>query len=108
MKRLLVLALAVVPCAVSAQTKWQWLVSDPTTVERVTHCVFTRGAVSTDSPVEVVTGGKRCKISIVNDPQTGTVTVAFKDAVLGDVGPSATFPFPSALPGVEGMRVVAN
>ena len=104
MRKLLVLLAALAPAAQAAP----FLVSDPTTVDRVTHCVLTRAGVSSESPVEVVTGGKRCKIDLASDPKTGTVTVAFKDQVLGDTGPSATFSFPPALQAPQGMRLAPN
>jgi len=107
MKRALLLA-ALLPLPALAVP---FLVSDPTTVARVTHCVMVRTtptSVTTEWAVESVTGGKRCKIDLANDPQTGTVTVAFKDAAAGEVGPAAAFTFPVPITGPTGLRLSPN
>lgn len=112
MKKLLVFAVAAVASSgAAAQSTGRYLVSDPTTVTRVTHCVYTRPSTPApivyESPVEDVVGGKRCKIDLtsISDPRTGTVTVAFKDSAVGEVGPSASFTFLVPLSGATGLRL---
>lgn len=112
MKKTLVFIVGtVVSTGAAAQSTGRYLVSDPTDVARVTHCVYTRPStpspIVTEHPVEVVPTGKRCKIDLVsmNDPRTGTVTVAFKDSALQEVGPSASFTFLVPIPGATGLRV---
>lgn len=102
---------ALVAAPAFGQSTGRYLVSDPTDVVRVTHCVYTRPStpapIVTESPVEVVTGGKRCKFDLIamNDPRTGTVTVAYKDAVAQEVGPTSSFTFLVPLPTSTGLRI---
>ncbi len=105
MRKLIALALFALPAVANAQ----FLVSDPVPsgqgVYTISHCAFTRGTVTTLSPVEVVTGGVRCHIDLSADPKTGTVTVAYRDNVLGVTGPTSSLTF-GALPNPLNPRVI--
>jgi len=101
------LAALAIGMAVRAQVPGQYLVSDWAPYPRITHCVYTRAGVAVDTPAEQSGMDRRCKVDLLalKDPKTGTVTVAFKDAALGEVGPSASFTFPVPLSAPAGLRL---
>lgn len=115
MRKYLVLAVVAALAADVAvsQTTPRYLVSDANAPARVTHCVLTRPTTPPtvyESPAELVGSLKRCRIDLIASsiPQVGTVTVAYKDAVAQEVGPSASFTFPDPIPAATGLRLSPN
>lgn len=86
-----------------------FLVSDPIPAVQgaylIDSCAYVRSGSTSYPAVEVVAGGVRCKIDLAGDPKTGTVTVAFRDSVLGVVGPTSAFAF-GAIPTPSNLRMI--
>ena len=109
MKRIWLILAALATPAIGAP----FLIGDvPASATRADQCVYTRGAPVT-SPIVVdavnglpANGNRICKIDLAADPKTGTVTVALKDSVLGDTGPTASFSFPTTLTAPTNLRVI--
>jgi hypothetical protein len=74
-----------------------FLVSDPVPA--------VQGASTTFHAVESVTGGVRCNIDLASDAKSGTVTVAFRDSVLGETGPTSNFAF-GTIGAPSGLRLI--
>ena len=99
MKKLLLVLF--IPSLVNASP---YLVSDPT-VEEVTHCGYILDSNDkVDSPVEVVTEGKRCHIDLAGLPvgnHTIKATFANIDPVWGRSESAESAPFSLVRPTVE-------
>jgi hypothetical protein len=115
MRKILFLAVvaALTSSSAQAQTPPRYLVSDANAPARVTHCVLTRPTTPPtvyESPAELVGSMKRCKIDLIglSIPMIGTVTVAYKDAAVPEVGPSASYTFLDPIPSATGLRQAAN
>jgi hypothetical protein len=86
-----------------------FLVSDPVPAVQgaytINQCAYTRGSTTTFHAVESVTGGVRCNIDLASDAKSGTVTVAFRDSVLGETGPTSNFAF-GTIGAPSGLRLI--
>jgi hypothetical protein len=88
-----------------------FLIGDVTDT-RADTCIYTRSS-SVSSPVVVdatnglpANGNRICKIDLASDPRTGTVTVALKDSIQGDTGPTASFTFGATLHQLVNPRLI--
>jgi hypothetical protein len=88
-----------------------FLIGDVTDT-RADTCIYTRSS-SVSSPVVVdavnglpANGNRICKIDLASDPRTGTVTLALKDSIQGDTGPTASFTFGLPLHAPGNLRLI--
>jgi hypothetical protein len=85
-----------------------FVVSDPTT-QSVTHCVLLLNSKpAVDSPLEVTTGGKRCKVD-VSTAAIGVNSLRLRfasiDPIWGRVESADSTPFTFTRPGSENLSV---